>query len=131
MRQYFRKNEVSLWQRILKTAPGWTSQFGELRGVRAIKPPRQIEMLPYTVGSLRSYPRQDGNPLATGHDNRLFGGLDGKVGLTHDLTVNFTLNPDFGQVEADPSVINLTAYETYFEENGRFLLRDEISPISP
>ena len=122
MRQYFRKNEVSLWQRILKTAPGWTSQFGELRGVTAIKPPRQIEMLPYTVGSLRSYPRQDGNPLATGHDNRLFGGLDGKVGLTHDLTVNFTLNPDFGQVEADPSVINLTAYETYFEEKRPFFV---------
>ena len=122
MRQYFRKNEVSLWQRILKTAPGWTSQFGELRGVTTIKPPRQIEMLPYTVGSLRSYPRQDGNPLATGHDNRLFGGLDGKVGLTHDLTVNFTLNPDFGQVEADPSVINLTAYETYFEEKRPFFV---------
>ena len=122
MRQLFRKNEVSLWQRILKNAPGWTSQFGELRGVTAIKPPRQVEMLPYAVGSLRNYPRQEGNPLATGHDNRLFGGLDGKVGLTHDLTVNFTLNPDFGQVEADPSVINLTAYETYFEEKRPFFV---------
>ena len=50
------------------------------------------------------------------------GGLDGKIGVTSDLTMNFTVNPDFGQVEADPSVVNLTAYETYFEEKRPFFV---------
>lgn len=125
MRQLFRKNEISLWQPIPKNAPGWVSQFGELRGIVGLKPPRQIEIIPYTVGRLRSFPQEAGNPFSSGHEKNLFGGLDGKIGLTHDLTLNFTFNPDFGQVEADPSVINLTAYETYFEEKRPFFVEGQ------
>ncbi len=124
-RELFRKSEISLWQPIPKEAPGWTSQFGELRGMTGLKPPRQVEIMPYTVGRLRSYPAEPGNPFLTGREKNLLGGLDGKVGLTHDLTLIFTLNPDFGQVEADPSEINLTAYETYFEEKRPFFVEGQ------
>ncbi|MGQ9800521.1 MAG: DUF5916 domain-containing protein [Candidatus Saccharicenans sp.] len=124
-RELFRKGEISLWQPIPKNAPGWTSQFGELRGMTGLKPPRQIEIMPYTVGRLRSYQAEPGNPFLTGKENNILGGLDGKIGLTHDLTLNFTLNPDFGQVEADPSEINLTAYETYFEEKRPFFVEGQ------
>jgi hypothetical protein len=124
-RELFRNGETSLWQPIPRKAPGWTSQFGELRGMTGLKPPRQIELMPYAVGKLRSYPSEPGNPFLTGRQKSLFGGLDGKIGLTHDLTLNFTLNPDFGQVEADPSEINLTAYETYFEEKRPFFVENQ------
>ncbi|MDI6846020.1 MAG: DUF5916 domain-containing protein [Candidatus Saccharicenans sp.] len=124
-RELFCKGEISLWQPIPKNAPGWTSQFGELRGMTGPKPPRQIEIMPYTVGRFRSYPAEPGNPFLTGREKNLLGGLDGKIGLTHDLTLNFTLNPDFGQVEVDPSEINLTAYETYFEEKRPFFVEGQ------
>lgn len=124
-RELFRKGEISLWQPIPRNAPGWTSQFGELRGMTGLKPPRQVEIMPYTVGRLRSYPAQPGNPFLTGQEKNILGGLDGKIGLTHDLTLNFTINPDFGQVEADPSEINLTAYETYFEEKRPFFVEGQ------
>lgn len=124
-RELFRKGEISLWQPIPKNAPGWTSQFGELRGMTGLKPPRQVEIMPYTVGRLRYYPAEPGNPFLTGREKNLLGGLDGKIGLTHDLTLNFTVNPDFGQVEADPSEINLTAYETYFEEKRPFFVEGQ------
>jgi len=124
-RELFRNGEISLWQPIPKNSPGWTSQFGELRGMTGLKPPRQVEIMPYAVGKLRSYPSEPGNPFLTGRQQNLFGGLDGKIGLTHDLTLNFTLNPDFGQVEADPSQINLTAYETYFEEKRPFFVESQ------
>lgn len=124
-RELFRNGEISLWQPVPKDAPGWTSQFGELRGMTGLRPPRQVEIMPYTVGKMRTYPSEAGNPFLTGRENKLLGGLDGKVGLTHDLTLNFTLNPDFGQVEADPSEINLTAYETYFEEKRPFFVEGQ------
>jgi hypothetical protein len=121
-RRLFRNNETSLWQAIPKKAPGWVSQFGDLTGFDGLRPPRQVEVAPYAVGRLRNYEKQAGNPFAPGHEEVLVGGLDGKVGVTHDLTMNFTVNPDFGQVEADPSVINLTAYETWFEEKRPFFV---------
>lgn len=121
-RKLFRKNERSLWQHVPKDAAGWVSCFGDLHGLVGLKPPRQVELFPYTVGKLRSFPSEAGNPFATGRSRSLYGGLDGKVGVTGDLTLNFTLNPDFGQVEADPSVVNLTAFETYYEEKRPFFI---------
>ncbi len=121
-RKLFRKNERSLWQHIPRDAAGWVSFFGELHGLAGLKAPRQVELFPYTVGKLGSFPAEAGNPYATGRSRSLYGGLDGKVGVTGDLTLNFTLNPDFGQVEADPSVVNLTAFETYYEEKRPFFI---------
>jgi len=118
----FRLNETTLWQPIPRDAPGLVHMFGELRGLEGLAAPHQIEIMPYAVGSLHSSQAVPGNPFVTGRDQRLSGGMDGKIGVTSDLTMNFTVNPDFGQVEADPSVVNLTAYETFFEEKRPFFV---------
>ena len=121
-RYLFRLSEGSEWQPIPRSAPGYVHLYGELRGLRGLTAPHQVEITPYTVGRLETYPAVPGNPFATGRDRSLVGGVDGKVGVTSDLTLNFTAYPDFGQVEADPSVVNLTAYETFFEEKRPFFV---------
>ncbi|MCB0260405.1 MAG: hypothetical protein KDE62_11915, partial [Calditrichaeota bacterium] len=68
-----------------------------------IKAPRRVELLPYSLAKTRHFPEEPGNPFATGVDNDVALGLDGKIGLSSDLTLDLTVNPDFGQVEADPS----------------------------
>ncbi len=115
-----RRQEISSWQYIPKEAPGFVSSFGVLEGLKGIRAQHQVEIVPYTVAQATLSPRQAGNPFADGRSGALLGGLDGKVGLSSDLTLDFTLNPDFGQVEADPSVVNLTAYETFFQEKRPF-----------
>ena len=121
-RRVFREEERSTWQPIPQDTPGWVSRFGELRGIRGIKPKRQIELVPYAVTSAERFQKQADNPFATGSDEQIALGVDGKVGLTSDLTVNFTINPDFGQVEADPSEVNLSAFETFFSEKRPFFI---------
>ncbi len=122
LRSLFRTNETSEWQLIPRNAPGWVHLFGELEGLAGLAAPHQVEIMPYAVGSLMSSRPVPGNPFATGRDRRLRSGLDGKVGVTSDLTLNLTINPDFGQVEADPSVVNLTAFETFFQEKRPFFV---------
>ncbi len=121
-RSLFRKQETSQWQLIPQKAPGWVHMFGELHGIKGIKAQRQVELTAYSVGKLQRFEQEDGNPFATGSLDNLYGGLDGKIGLTSDLTLDFTINPDFGQVEADPSVVNLTAFETYYTEKRPFFI---------
>ncbi|RMF68197.1 MAG: hypothetical protein D6743_03735, partial [Calditrichaeota bacterium] len=108
MRQIFRKEERSLWQYIPQNSGGWVSYFGELHGLKGIKSSRRVELLPYSVSDLRRFPREEGNPFATGQNSHFSGGLDAKMAVTSDLTLDLTVNPDFGQVEADPSEVNLT-----------------------
>jgi len=121
-RYIYRKQELTEWQLIPKDAAGFVSYFGYLKGIKGIKAPRRIELLPYSVSRLSKFKREEGNPFATGRNLFFGGGLDGKIGLTGDLTVDFTINPDFGQVEADPSEMNLTAFETFFEEKRPFFI---------
>jgi hypothetical protein len=116
----YRNQELSSWQHIAKDAPGFIHHFGELQGLHGIKAQHQIELIPYAVTKAQLSPKEAGNPFATGKSSQLLGGLDGKIGLTSDLTLDFTINPDFGQVEADPSVVNLSAYETFFQEKRPF-----------
>lgn len=118
----FRKQEMSLWQHIPKDAPGFVHQFGLLKGIDGVEPKRLAEVSPYTVVQAETFKRQVGNPFADGNSSKFSGGIDGKIGITNDLTVNFTINPDFGQVEADPSEVNLTAHETYFQEKRPFFI---------
>lgn len=122
LRFLFRKEENSMWQLIPQNASGFTSYFGELHGINGIKGKRYIQLKPYTVGSHQRFQKVDGNPFATGRLNNFYGGLDGKIGVTSNMTLDFTLNPDFGQVEADPSEVNLTAFETYFAEKRPFFI---------
>ncbi len=122
MRNLFRKEEFSIWQFIPVEASGWVSLFGDLNGIRDIHPKKEIELIPYVMGNFRSYEKEEGNPFATGKDFGYSAGLDGKIAVTNDLTLNFTINPDFGQVEADPSEVNLTAFESFFEERRPFFV---------
>jgi hypothetical protein len=121
-RRLFRKDERSSWQYITQDAPGWVHLFGELHGIEDIKSQRPMELYPYVVGKHQRFEKEEGNPFATGVSSQLSGGLDGKIGVTSDLTLDFTINPDFGQVEADPSEVNLTAFETYFVEKRPFFI---------
>jgi hypothetical protein len=122
MREIFRKGEKSLWQIIPRNAPGSVYLYGELTGISDIKPRRQIDLTPYLVGSGEKFEKVEGDPYATGKDFNYSGGLDAKIGVTNNFTVDLTVNPDFGQVEADPSEVNLTAFETFFEEKRPFFV---------
>ncbi len=113
-----RNQEESQWQLIPRQNTGRMYQLGELHGIRDLPPARHIELLPHTVGKASSGPSVPGD----GSDFAGSLGLDAKVGLTTNFTLDATVNPDFGQVEADPSVVNLTAYETFYEEKRPFFL---------
>lgn len=122
MRRIFRQEERSTWQPIPKDAPGWVSRFGELRGIEGIKPHRRLEVLPYGVGRAERFPREPGNPFRQGGTGTLTAGADAKLGVSSNFTLDVTANPDFGQVEADPSEVNLTAFESFFEEKRPFFV---------
>ncbi len=121
-RYIYRKQELSLWQLIPNDAPGMVHMFGELHGIHNIKPKKQLEIAPYGVGRYEHYKPEEGNPFRTGKGYKFNAGVDGKVGLTNNITMDFTVNPDFGQVEADPSLLNLSAYETFYEEKRPFFV---------
>jgi len=121
-RNIFRLQERSQWQYIPKGSPGVVHLFGELHGINSIKPKHQIELMPYTVARTERFEKIAGDPFNTGKLSRISAGLDGKIGLTNDFTLDFTINPDFGQVEADPSEVNLTAFESYFSEKRPFFV---------
>lgn len=121
-RRLYRRDERSGWQHIHRNSPGWVSQFGELHGLAGIESAHRIEVLPYIVGDLNRYQAEARNPFRDGQtaDGRI--GLDGKVGLAGNLTLDLAVNPDFGQVEADPSRVNLSAFELFFEERRPFFV---------
>lgn len=124
-RRYFRDEERSVWQRSPINAPGWVSSFGELHGLSELKPQKQLEIQPYVVSSLTKYEAEGNNPFRDGSDFKLNAGLDGKIGITNDLTVDFTINPDFGQVEADPSAIALDGFQIFFPEQRPFFIENK------
>lgn len=122
IRYLFRKDELSLWQHIPKDASGWTHNFGKLTGLTGIKTRKQVEIMPYAAGKYELSQKVEGDPYKTGEKKSLNGGVDAKIGLTNDLTLDLTVNPDFGQVEADPSVLNLSGFETYYDEKRPFFI---------
>ena len=122
VRFIYRKEEMSAWQFIPKEASGWVHLFGDLSGITGIQPRKQFDISPYSVAKTEFYEKIPGNPYYPGNSNNLNAGVDAKVGLTNDLTLDLTINPDFGQVEADPSVVNLTAFETFYEEKRPFFI---------
>jgi Domain of unknown function (DUF5916)/Carbohydrate family 9 binding domain-like len=113
-----RHREEDQWQLIPRQNTGRMHQLGELRGIRGLPPSRRIELLPHVLGEASAGPQTPG----AGSDGSGSLGLDGKMGLGSNFTLDATVNPDFGQVEADPSVVNLTAYETFYEEKRPFFL---------
>jgi hypothetical protein len=116
-------DEADYWILIPRTVRAWSSRFGDLVGITGIVPPRRIEALPYLAGGSRINGERDlNNPFDDGKnlDGRV--GADIKMGLGPNLTLETSINPDFGQVEADPAEVNLTAFETRFPEKRPFFL---------
>lgn len=113
--------EDSYWILVPKSETGWSSRMGDLKGISGIKPSNRIEFLPYIASRGKYNPNFDhANPYDEEFDFDGRAGLDFKMGLGPNLTLDATINPDFGQVEADPAVVNLTAYETFFAEKRPF-----------
>jgi hypothetical protein len=122
-RRLFRDEEKSHWSYFSKDESGWVRHFGELHGLKNIKPKMQVELSPYITAKQENFEKESGNPYKDKGVDRSFGiGLDGKIGITNDFTLDFAINPDFGQVEADPSEVNLTAFETQFSEKRPFFI---------
>ncbi|THU38161.1 hydrolase [Niastella caeni] len=121
-RRIFRKEELSTWQYIPQNSGVWVSRFGELKGLNNIPMHRQVEIAPYVTIQADKYKKIEGNPFAKGFDTKLTGGLDGKFAVTNDLILDFTVNPDFGQVEADPSQVRIDGFQNFFEERRPFFM---------
>jgi len=117
------RNEEVFWALVPRTSDRWASLFGALVGLDDIRPSRRIELLPYVAGSSRVVGDADpDNPFIGGANIQRRVGLDAKLGLGSNLTLEATVNPDFGQVEADPAEVNLSAFETFFNERRAFFL---------
>ncbi|PYQ51264.1 MAG: hypothetical protein DMF78_13730 [Acidobacteria bacterium] len=105
-----------------KKASGFVSRFPHLSGLVGITPPRRIALTPYTIGKAEFTGHDAGDPFNDGSRLRPALGADFKVGLGSNLTVDGTVNPDFGQVEVDPAVVNLSDVETFFPEKRPFFV---------
>lgn len=118
MRDVVRSAERDSWPVFRRSQQGIASQFGELTDLRGLGSPHRLEVAPYVVEKNVSSPRTDG----FGRSQKQSIGGDLKYGLTSNLTLDATVNPDFGQVEADPAQLNLTAFETFLAEQRPFFL---------
>ena len=113
--------EEDYWAVVPKTGRGWASHFGNLDGIAGIRPTRRIELLPFIVGSATmDANRDEENPFTSRYNPSTRVGMDFKMGVGPNLTLDATINPDFGQVEADPAEVNLTAFATRFREQRPF-----------
>jgi hypothetical protein len=117
-----RKNESVAFVWVPKEDTAYVSRFAKLVGIQSIRPGRHIELLPYAVSQGEFSPAEAGNPFQTGQEFYVNAGFDMKFGLKSNLTMDASVNPDFGQVEVDPAVINLSAYETYYSEKRPFFI---------
>jgi hypothetical protein len=122
IRSIDRKGEMTHLYLIPRSNKGFVASLGRLTGIQGLPHSRRIEISPYASLKYQLSEKEEGNPYAKGTDLGYGAGVDGKVGLASNFTLDFTINPDFGQVEADPSTINLTAFETYYEEKRPFFL---------
>lgn len=99
---------------------GFVSRFPELVGLDGIRPARKIELLPYTTAKSEHLVHAPNDPFHDGSDFSPAAGLDLRTSLGSNLTLNASVNPDFGQVEIDPAVVNLSDVESYFDEKRPF-----------
>jgi hypothetical protein len=121
-RQIGRTGELDSWSPWPRSAPQVVSKFGVVDGIDHLQRARRLELLPFVTAGLDRAPVAAGDPLNQANGWRRNVGLDLKYGLGPAFTVSATLNPDFGQVEADPSKVNLSANELFFAEKRPFFL---------
>jgi len=116
-------NERDYWSPVPRTERAWASHFGELRGIANVGAPHRVEVVPYTSSTANVLANRDpNNPFESAVDFKQRGGADMRLGFGPTLTLDATVNPDFGQIDADPAVVNLTAFETFFPEKRPFFL---------
>jgi len=122
MRVMPRNKETDSLVPMKKGDSGYVSHFARLEGLDGIRPPRHLEITPYSVAKATFAPAVEHDPFRTGSEYAGAVGADFKVGLKSNLTLDATVNPDFGQVEVDPAEINLSTFETYYEERRPFFI---------
>ena len=118
-----RLNEISQWAFWGLQESGGPPRFGHLHGLVVSRAPSRGEVLPYVVGRSTNAPvTNPADPFQSAHETAGRAGGDARILLTSNLTLNATVNPDFGQVEVDPAVVNLSAFETSFQEKRPFFV---------
>jgi hypothetical protein len=119
-RDIAKSGEVVRWVGTPRGVQGFVSRFGHLIFSDPLTPPRRIELLPFALASTK----RDSSMTTGGNKTLLNGGMDMRVGFGSSTSLSATINPDFGQVEADPAVLNLSVFETFFPEKRPFFLED-------
>ncbi len=122
LRHINRKSETVWWAYFPRSQSGVMSNNGHLTGIQNVSPARSLEVLPYVVSKAEVTPKSAGNPDGTDYPSNI--GLDLKYGVSSNLTLDATVNPDFGQVELDQPVLNLSAFETWFNEKRPFFMEN-------
>lgn len=125
VRRLSRNEEISVWQRVPVDAPGWVSEFGELHGLNDLSSEKHLEIQPFIVNSLNTFETVPQNPFRDSSIKSVDFGLDGKYNFTNNMTLDFTVNPDFGQVEADPAAIALDGFQLFFNEQRPFFVENK------
>ena len=120
-RHIVRKEERDQWVLEPRGESGWVSRLGHLKGIKGIKPPKHLEVFPFAVSRSTVKSEDDVDDL----DWFASTGLDLRYSLTSNLSLNATFNPDFSQVEVDPAVLNLSVFETFFEERRPFFIEGD------
>lgn len=124
-RDIMRKNEMNFYVMVPRAESGFVSHFATLEGLTGIKPKQRLEFLPYIVQQAQYLKHDIDDPFYSANQYQTSFGVDFKVGLGSNLTIDGTVNPDFGQVEVDPAVVNLSAFETFFQEKRPFFIEGE------
>ena len=117
-----RRNEQDMWAFWRSNEYGGPAYFGTLEGMKVASQPRQMELVPYLTTRSKLEKPQTGDPYHSSTDMNYRAGGDLKVNLTSNLTLDGTINPDFGQVEVDPASVNLSVFETTFSEKRPFFV---------
>lgn len=117
-----RLNEIDMWSYWSQKESGGPQRFGHVEGLEITGKPQRLEVLPYVVGRTLFNTPPSGDPFHDGSEVRSRVGADMKYLVTSNMTLNATINPDFGQVEVDPAVVNLSAFETFFPERRPFFI---------
>ena len=117
-----RRNESDMWAFWRNNESGGPGYFGTITGLALAQQPRQLELMPYVVSKSRFELPRDGDPFRDTRETSARVGGDLKYNITSSFTLDATVNPDFGQVEVDPAVVNLSDFETTFQEKRPFFV---------
>ena len=121
-REIARRNERSYLVCTPSNGSGFVSRFVDLVGLEEVQPPPRLEILPYVTTRAEYLSHETADPFNDGSQMAAGVGGDLKLGIGSNLTLDGTVNPDFGQVEVDPAVVNLSDVETFFEERRPFFV---------